>query len=181
MIHIFLATGFEEIEALTPLDILRRVNVDAQLVSCTDSLTVTGCHGISVKADILFENMTWSAGDALVLPGGMPGAKNLLHHKGVVEAVLRQHKRGGLLCAICAAPMVLGENGILKGRKATCYPGFETHLTGAHYTACLVEEDENVITGRGPGAAMEFGFAIARRYVPAAIVGQLRKGMIYDS
>lgn len=180
MIHIFLATGFEEVEALAPLDILRRLNLDVQLVSCTDDIEVTGCHGITVKTDILFANFSCGTNDAIVLPGGMPGAKNLLHHKGVVDAVCHQHKRGGLLCAICAAPMVLGKNGVLKGRKATCYPGFENYLTGADYTAQLVEEDENVITGRGPGAAMEFGYTIAKRYVPAAIVQQLRKGMIYE-
>lgn len=180
MIHIFLATGFEEIEALAPLDILRRLGLEAQLVSCTDSPLVSGCHGVSVKTDARFEEIDPQACDALVLPGGMPGAENLLHHAGLVKALVRHHRAGGLVCAICAAPMVLGENGLLGGVKATCYPGFEGHLHGADYTARLVEQDGNVITGRGPGAAMEFGFTIAERYVPAADVQQLRKGMIYE-
>ncbi len=180
MIHIFLATGFEEVEALTPLDILRRLNLEAQLVSCTGDAIVSSCHGVSVKTDALFEEATLQPTDALVLPGGMPGAENLLHHEALVKALVKHHKEGGLTCAICAAPMVLGENGILKGVKATCYPGFETHLHGADYTARLVQEDENIITGRGPGAAMEFGFTIAARYVPAEVVKQLRKGMIYE-
>lgn len=180
MVHIYLSTGFEEIEALTPLDILRRLNVDVQLVSCTEEIDVVGCHGISVKADALFADVTCAPNDTIVLPGGMPGAENLLHHKELADTIRLHHKHGGLLCAICAAPMVLGENGVLQDHKATCYPGFESHLQGANYTAQLVEEDENVITGRGPGAAMEFGFTIAKRFVSLDAVQQLRKGMIYE-
>lgn len=180
MISIFLAPGFEEIEALTPLDVLRRCSLDVRLVGISGQRIVRGAHGTGIEADLLFQEADFAADDALLLPGGMPGAQHLLDHAALREVLLRHHRRGGLLCAICAAPMVLGEAGLLEGKRATCYPGFESHLHGADCTGRLVEEDGHVITGRGPGAAMEFAFAVASRFVPASVVAELRHGMIID-
>lgn len=180
MLHIILATGFEEVETLTPLDVLRRCGLDVQLVSITGERIVRGTHGVGVEADVLFEEADFAASEAIILPGGMPGAQNILDHAALRDILVAHCRRGALTCAICAAPMVLGQNGLLEGRKATCYPGFESHLAGADYTAQLVETDGNIITGRGPGAAMEFAFAIASRFVAERVVRMLRKGMIVE-
>ena len=180
MLYIFLAPGFEDIEALAPADILRRCQLDVTLVSCGPTLEVTSAHDITVRCDQMFDDVDFSDVDALVLPGGWPGAKNLFEHEGLREVLLSHCRRGGLTCAICAAPMVLGENGLLKGRRATCYPGFEENLRGADVTAEPVVEDGNIITGRGPGAAMAFGYAIAARFVGSDVVRRLQEGMIYN-
>lgn len=178
-VYEFLADGFEEVEALAPLDILRRGGMDVVTVSINEGNLVEGAHGVTVVADSTIEEIDTADADLLILPGGMPGAKNLLECKAVCDALLRQHAAGKLIGAICAAPMVLGQNGILEGKKATCYPGFESNLNGATYTAELVTVDGNVITGRGPGAAMEFGYTLLSRFVAAETVEALKQGMIY--
>lgn len=178
-VYQFLATGFEETEALAPVDILRRGGVDVRTVSITGTEYVESAHHVIVKADLLFEDTDLSDADLLMLPGGMPGASNLNAHQGVCEAVLNQFNSGRRVGAICAAPMVLGSIGILKGKRATCYPGFEKYLDCKVYTERLVEEDGHIITGRGPGAAGEFGFTIAERLTSAECAAQLRQGMIY--
>lgn len=178
-VYEFLAEGFEDIEALAPLDILRRGGVEVVTVSITDDLLVTTAHGVTVVADASIADVDLSDADMLVLPGGMPGAKNLLECKEVGDALLRQHAEGKLVAAICAAPMVLGHLGLLNGRRATCYPGFESHLTGAEYTAEKVTVDGNITTGRGPGAAMAFGYQLLSNFVDEAVVEGLKEGMIY--
>lgn len=180
MIHLFLANGFEEIEALATLDILRRCGLEVATVSNTCDKVVTGAHSIPVIADYAFGEISLEGSQALILPGGMPGAKNLLENAALRDALIAQNSRGGLVAAICAAPMVLGQQGILEGRKATCYPGFENMLVGASVQTALVVEDGNVITGKGPAAAKAFGFAIAARFVDAAMVDSVRKGMLYE-
>ena len=179
MIHLFLAPGFEDIEAIAPIDILRRCRLDVQTVSITDDMMVESAHGIVIKADKLFAEADFQDSQALVLPGGWPGAKNLAEHKGLREVLLTHFNRGGLTCALCAAPMVLGMSGILQGRQATCYPGFEGQLSGAEFTGAWVQEDGNVITGRGPGAAMEFAYTIAARFTGWDFIRRLQEGMIY--
>lgn len=179
MIHLFLANGFEEIEALATLDILRRCGLDVATVSNTNDKTVVGAHNIPVIADYAFDEVSFDGSQALVLPGGMPGAKNLLENSALRDVLLAQYTRGGLVAAICAAPMVLGQHGILNGHKATCYPGFENMLVGADVQTSLVVEDRNVITGKGPAAAKEFGFTIASRFVDATTVESVRQGMLY--
>lgn len=179
-VYEFLANGFEEVEALAPLDILRRGGQDVVTVSINEDNLVCGAHGVTVVADANISDVDVSDADLLVLPGGMPGAKNLLECSTVCEALVRQHSEGKLVAAICAAPMVLGLNGILEGKKATCYPGFESNLNGATYTAELVTEDGNIITGRGPGAAMEFGYTLLSRFVDKEVVDGMREGMIYQ-
>ena len=159
-VYEFLANGFEEIEALAPVDILRRGGIDIKTVSITGSQYAESSHGITIKADLTFEEAgSFGDADLLMLPGGMPGAANLKEHQGVREAMLQQFNSGKLVSAICAAPMVLGSLGIVKGKKATCYPGFQQYLTDATYTARLVEHDGNVITGEGPAATFPYAYS----------------------
>lgn len=179
MIYVFLADGFEEVEAFAPIDILRRCGQEVTTVSVTDEIIVEGAHGIPVVAETLFDEVDLTQADALIVPGGMPGAATLADHLGVQHALTAQATRGGLCCAICAGPMGLGRLGLLRGHKATCYPGFEDQLEGATYTAALVEEDANFITAKGPAAACDFGFAIARHLCPTEQVEQVRKGMMF--
>lgn len=180
MVYVFLANGFEDIEALAPVDILRRGGVEVVTVSINDDKKVESAHGITVLADTTFEAVgDFDDADLLVLPGGMPGAKNLNEHKGVKQALLRQHAQGKRIAAICAAPLVFGGLGLLQGRKATCYPGFEGTLTGAEYTAEPVTVDGNIITGKGPGAAMAFGYQLLSYFTDEATVEAMKQGMMY--
>ena len=179
-IFVFLADGFEEIEALTPVDVLKRAGMKVVTVSVMSGTVVTGAHGIPVVADCMFDEINHEDAEMLVLPGGMPGASNLDAHQGLSELIEGFAKQGGDLAAICAAPLVFGKRGLLKGRKATCYPGFENFLEGAEYTEALVEKDGNIITGKGPGAAMEFAFAIVEKYCGACKVKELKQGMMVE-
>lgn len=160
MIYIFLAEGFEEIEALAPADILRRAELEVKLVGVTGS-TVTGSHGISVKADITCAEVTTEDIDMVVLPGGMPGTLNLEKDPIVRACAEYCVKNNKLLGAICAAPSILGHMGLLNGKKATCFPGFEGELKGAQVTDDRVVVDGSIITARGAGASLEFGLKLA--------------------
>ncbi len=168
MVLEFLAPGFEEIEAMTPVDVLRRGGVDVKTVAvCKEGLTVPGAHGIGIQADIHLDEAKklWEAGavEMLILPGGMPGASNL-DEDPTVDAMVRScAEQGKLVAAICAAPMILGKRGILRGKRAVCYPGFEEYLEGALVTDNAVEEDGNVITACGMGAALDFALALLKR------------------
>ena len=138
----FLANGFEDIEALAPVDILRRGGVEVKTVSISNSLMVKSANGITVKADLLFDEVDdFFDADILMLPGGMPGAANLNLHEELRKLLVEQNEKGKRLGAICAAPMVLGSVGVLRGKHATCYPGFEKRLTGAEYTGELCTID----------------------------------------
>ena len=159
MIYLFLANGFEEIEALCPLDLLRRAGLEVTTVGIGGEM-ITGSHGITVQADIPDGLYADNAPDMIILPGGMPGSQHLDDSR-VVDAALRAAARNGAyLCAICAAPMVLGKRGYLNGKRAVCYPGFEQYLEGATVTDARVECDGKVITSKGMGAALEFGLAL---------------------
>lgn len=178
-IAVFLAGGFEEIEALTVVDICRRAGIETTMAAVGDTLEVTGSHNIKVEADAMFEEVDFDSLDMLVLPGGMPGTKNLEAHQGLMEQVDRFCREGRYVTAICAAPSILGHRGILKGRKASCFPGFEDHLEGAEVSFDKVSVSEHVITSRGMGTAIPFGLAIV-----AALCGQERadrmaEGIIY--
>ena len=177
-IFVFLAEGFEEIEALTPVDVLRRAGLSVQTVSIMDEQAVAGAHGVPVLADKMFAEINPEDAEMILLPGGLPGATNLDAHEGLSRMILEFADAEKPLAAICAAPLVLGNRGLLQGKKATCYPGFETYLQGAEYTAALVEQDGNVITGKGPGAAMEFAFAIVEKYCGIDKVNELKQGMM---
>lgn len=167
MVYLFLAEGFEEVEAITPVDILRRAGVDVATVAVLDSLdkTVTGAHGIKVLADLSLTDINYDDIDAIILPGGMPGTRNLDASEDVRQALKYSFDNDRLICAICAAPSVLGHLGFLKGKKATCFPGFEKELHAAVFTGAEVEVDGKIITADGPGAAMKFGEAIAAQFV----------------
>lgn len=157
---LFLANGFEEVEALGTVDILRRSSVKVQTISIMDTKEVTGAHEIKVVADLLFSEADFSEGDAFILPGGMPGATNLDASLPLKNLLIEKYKDQKLIAAICAAPLVLGGLGFLKGRKATAYPGFESKLTGAQTSDAAVEVDGNVITGKGPALVFDFGMAL---------------------
>ncbi len=182
MIHLFLANGFEEIEAITVLDVLRRCKLEVEVVSIVGSRLIVGAHGGNVMADDRFQrNRIAEESEGLILPGGMPGAKNLMAHDGLKKAIIAHAAKGTLVAAICAAPMILGEAGVLNGKKATCYPGFEEHLKGAILLKDQVVVDGNIITGRNPGAAFEFALAIAKHFRPNLDEQELRREMGFDA
>ena len=160
MVYLFLAQGFEEIEALCPIDMLRRAGIEVKSVSITDDKKVVGAHGITVFADITYADFDSADADMLVFPGGMPGTKNLLAFEPLVSALKIFGGCGGNISAICAAPMVLGKAGLLKGKIATCYPGFEGDLEGATVSSEKVVVCDNIITAQGMGAAIDFSCAI---------------------
>ena len=150
---VFLADGFEEVEALTCVDVLRRAGMKVTTVSINSGLEVTGAHDVTVMADTLFADNDYHDALWLVLPGGIPGAPNLLAHEGLRDALLAQDEREGNIAAICASPaVVLGTLGILAGREAVCYPGLENTVEGVNWCDRFVAVDGPVVTGRGPGA-----------------------------
>lgn len=166
MVLEFLAQGFEEIEALTPVDVLRRAGADVYTVAVGQSRDVAGSHGITVRADLSMEEAIekWKSGgvEMIILPGGMPGAKHLDEDETVDSIVREAGEKGVYIAAICAAPMIPGKRGLLKGKRAVCYPGFEQYLDGAVLTGGRVETDGTMITGCGMGAALEFSLALTR-------------------
>ena len=178
-VYEFLATGFEDIEALIPLDVMRRASVDFKTVSITGDLYVESAHGVSIKADMLIEDADLSDADLIMLPGGLPGATNLNAHNGVKKAVVEQNARGKMIGAICAAPMVLGGIGLLQGRRATCYPGFEKYLEGAEYTHELCTVDGNITTGEGPAAALPYAYTLLAALTDKHTADQVAEGMMY--
>jgi 4-methyl-5(b-hydroxyethyl)-thiazole monophosphate biosynthesis len=162
---VFLAEGFEEVEALTAVDVLRRAGMPVKTVSITSSQLVTGAHGITVKADVIYDSTMFKDPAWLILPGGLPGADHL-HDYSPLLGLLRQQceSRHGRIAAICAAPaVVLGEEGLLKGRTATCYPGFEDKLKGAKYVDTAVVSDDKFVLGNGPASALPWALAIVAK------------------
>ena len=176
-IYIFFADGFETVEALAPVDVMRRAGIEVVTASIMGRKEVVSAQGVTVVADALFEECDFSQGDAFVLPGGGVGTDNLSAHEPLRALLVDACSRGLLVAAICAAPMVFGRIGILKGKKATCYPGCESDLFDAEYTAAAVEQDGNIITACGPGASFDFGFAIIERFCGAGVVETLRSQM----
>ena len=173
-----MAEGFEEVEAMFPLDIMRRGGLPVATVSVTGDLTVTGAHGVPVVADTLIELLSDEEIEMIVLPGGLPGATNLDAHEGLDKLIHYFAAAGKPMAAICAAPMVYGKRGLLKGKRATCYPGFDSYLEGAEYTGNMVEIVDNFILGKGPGAASEFGFAILKKYAGEEKMLEVKKSML---
>lgn len=160
MIYVFLADGFEEIEALAPVDFLLRMGVEVKTVGVNGKFC-RGAHGINVEADILPEDIESGGGlEGIILPGGMPGAENLNNSADVQSAVDFCLENGRIIAAICAAPFILGRKGVLKGKNATCFPGFEEELEGANVLDVGVVTDGNIVTARGAGVAWEFGAAV---------------------
>ncbi|MBP3451968.1 MAG: DJ-1/PfpI family protein [Agathobacter sp.] len=177
---VFMADGCEEIEALTVVDIARRAGIEVAMISITGEKLVKGAHGIDFQTDIPAEFMDFDLLDGIVLPGGMPGTLNLGANKYVLQTIIDFNCKGKLVSAICAAPSVLGETGLLKGKKATSYPGFEEKLVGAEICEDAVVVDGNIITSRGMGTAIPFALEIVRYLVDDATADNLGKGIIYN-
>ncbi len=177
---IFMAEGHEEIEALTVVDILRRAGIEIYMVSITGNKKVPGAHGITTYCDKLIETVNFDAADMLVLPGGMPGTLNLALCEPLMDQIhgFNTSKKG--LAAICAAPTVFGKAGILKGRKATCYPGMEKDLLGADVSTDDVCHDGHIITSRGMGTAIPFALEIVKTLAGNDEAEQLAKSIVYS-
>ena len=178
-IAIIMADGCEEIEGLTVVDVLRRAGIKIDMLSISDSLTVKGSHGIEFKADYLMSDKNSSDYDGIVLPGGMPGTTNLETNTLVQNALNKQFNEGKLVAAICAAPSILGKNGIANGKKVTSYPGFEEAFSRATYVTDSVVTDGNVITSRGMGTAIDFALAIVEYLISADAASELSKSIMY--
>ena len=181
MVYMFLAEGFEEIEALAPLDLLRRAGVKITTVGIGGEY-VTGSHGITVKADVADTEAKIENAEMVILPGGMPGTKNLDASAIVHGAIDSAEKSGAFVAAICAAPMILGKRGDLNGKTAVCYPGFEEYLAGA--ILCPREKkvavDGKFITARGMGVAVDFGLALVEALCGKAKSDELKSAIIAD-
>ena len=172
MNYLFLDNGFEEIEAVTTIDLLRRAGVELTTVSMTGNLQVNGAHGITVKADALFADIAFADTGMMILPGG---GVMLGDHEELCNLLRTHNDAGGMIAAICAAPAVLGKLGILEGKQATCYPGFEEAL-GESYVGGLVVESKNVITAKGPGLSSDFAFCLIEKLKGAEVADE-----VYDA
>ena len=179
MVYVYLAEGFEEIEALTIVDLLRRAGIGVKTVAVGSDLSVKGTHGVTVAADITFDKADHAGCEMMVLPGGLPGADNLGDHKGLTDEIKKAAAAGRKVAAICAAPMVLGTCGILDGRKATISPGMEDRLTGAVPQNDGVVVDGNIITGKGPAFAMDFALALIGEISGRARADEVADGLLY--
>lgn len=177
---VFFGTGYEEIEALTVVDILRRAGVDTVMVSITEEKNVAGSHNIKVEMDAMIEEVDFAGLDVIVLPGGMPGTKNLEACEELMKQVDAFVAQDKLVAAICAAPSILGHRGLLQGRKACSYPTFESHLEGAEVLAQPAVIDGNIITGRGMGAAIPFGLAILEKLQGAEASNKMAETIVYQ-
>ncbi len=179
MVYLFLANGFEEIEALCPLDLLRRAGVKVTTVGIGGT-HIMGAHGIAVEADIPDVMYRDARPEMVILPGGMPGASNLDASHTVDAALRTAVGSGAYLAAICAAPMVLGKRGYLQGKRAICFPGFEEYLAGAEIADARVVRDGNIITAAGMGVALEFGLALVAALCGKEKAEELRRGVLAD-
>jgi len=179
MVYVFLAHGFEEIEALTVVDLMRRADIQVKTVSIMEDKLVYGAHGIGVEADILFKAAEFGTCGMLVFPGGMPGTTNLCNHRDLIEAVKAFAKTGKPVAAICAAPMVLAKAGLFDGHQATIYPGMEDELIGAVPAEGNVVKSGNLITSKGPGTAMDFALALIAELKGEETAAEVKRGLIY--
>lgn len=179
MVYLFLANGFEEIEALCPLDLLRRAGVEVTTVGIGGDM-IRGAHGITVQADMPDTMFMDAAPDMIVLPGGMPGSKNLDESRTVDAALKAAARKGTFIAAICAAPMVLGHRDLLNGKEAICFPGFEKELNGAKISDKKVVRDGNIITAAGMGVALEFGLELVSALKGAETAEALRRAVLAD-
>lgn len=175
---IHLASGFEEIEAITTIDILRRADIDTEIVSICKCLQVSGAHGIEVRADVCQRRADYENADMLVLPGGLPGSHNLADNEELGKNIQAHYDKGKWLAAICAAPLVYGRMGLLEGEEAICYPSFEPELKGATISEKAVVVSNKFITGKGPGVTMDFALEIVKQLKGEALADQIAQGLI---
>lgn len=179
MNYLFLADGFEEVEALTSVDVLRRAGMPVTTVSINPGLEVTGAHGVTVQADSLYGDNDYRAAEWLILPGGIPGAPNLVGHEALCDLLVSHEEAGGHIAAICASPaVVLGALGLLAGRKAVCYPGLEDSVEGVEWGPGAVAVDGSVVTGNGPAAAAGFALTIVAQAMGRDVAAQVASGML---
>ncbi len=178
-VFLFLAEGLEEIEAIAPIDILRRAEIPTITVSITDKKEVMGAHGITVLSDQLFDETDFTENAFLILPGGLNGMLNLKSHRPLAELLQKQNEQQNKVAAICAAPSILGELGVLENREAICYPGFEENLTGAKISSSSVVTDENITTAKGPGVAIDFALKIVEIIKGKEVADKVAQDMIY--
>lgn len=179
-VYVFLADGFEDVEALIPIDVWRRGGIDVTTVSISDFPLVQSAHGVNIEADIMFEQGDFSDADLLFLPGGMPGATNLFEHKGVCKAVVDQAVAGKKVAAICASPaVVLAPLAIIRGRQAVCYPGMEAMSSSVNWGDAPVAVDDNVVTGNGPAAATLFALTIVAQSLGHDKASEVASGMLF--
>jgi len=176
---VFLAEGFEEIEALTVVDLLRRASIYVDTISISDEYNIQGSHGITVQTEDLFDEVNFAEFDMIVLPGGMPGTSNLGMHSGVRRIVKDFAESGKGVAAICAAPTLLGDLGLLKGRRVTCFPSMEKKITGAILTGAPVMDDDNIITGQGAGAAVDFALKLIAVLEGEDKAGEIAEAIVY--
>ena len=177
--YVFLATGFEDIEALGFIDVCRRASLPLSIISVTGDKVVKSAHNVGIVADELFEDVDFSDASLLYLPGGMPGATNLDNHSGLRGLIMQHYAAGKPLAAICAAPLVYGNLGLLEGLKATCYPGFEEFLTGAAPTGELVVQDGQFFLGKGPAAVLQLSYTIVAHFCGQDVADGICDGMLY--
>ncbi len=179
MVYLFLANGFEEIEALCPLDLLRRAGVEVTTVGVGGEM-IRGSHGITVQADMPDTMFADADPEMLILPGGMPGSKNLDASRAVDSALRVAARKDAYIAAICAAPFVLGKRGLLQGKEAICYPGFENELAGATISEKKVVRDGRIITAAGMGVALEFGLALVAALKGEEVAEAVRRAVLAD-
>lgn len=177
-VYVFLAEGFEEIEAVTIIDVLRRAAIETCTVSITGKLKVLGAHAIAIEADVLFEDANFKDGKMLVLPGGMPGTRNLEAFIPLNKLIQEYYKTGKFVAAICAAPLILGKMLLLRNEEATCYPGFEENLEGAVLSKQRVVRSGKMITSKGPGTAIEFALKLVESLKDEEAAAKLAKALI---
>lgn len=178
-IAVFFAKGYEEIEALTVVDLTRRAGIETWMVSITEEKKVTGSHGIEVSMDKTLAEVNFEEVDMIVLPGGMPGTLNLEDCKPLMEKVKEFDKNKKFISAICAAPTIFGHLGLLKGRKACCYPSMEEGLEGAEVTYEPYAVSEHILTSRGMGTAIDFGLQIIARFKGEAAAKEMAEKIVY--
>lgn len=179
-VGMMVANGYEEVEMLTVVDLLRRAGMTCDIISVTGKKELTSSHKVTVIADLMYEEADFGSYDALAIPGGMPGTINLGAHAGVCEQLKKACAEGKLIAAICAAPTVFGKLGLLNGKRAICYPGMEDQLTGADVTYEPAVRDGNIITSRGMGTAIDFGLAILTYFEGEEAAAALAEKIVYE-
>lgn len=178
-VYIFLADGFEDIEGLTVVDLMRRAGIDITTISIKDTKEVTTSHGITLLADGIFAETDFSDADMLVLPGGMPGTKYLGAYKPLTDLLKSFYNKEGRIAAICAAPTVLAALGFLEGRKATAYPSCTGDLTGAAVSEASVVVDGNITTSRGLGTAIDFSLSLIGQLLGEEKAAEIAESVVY--
>ncbi|MGN0516694.1 DJ-1 family glyoxalase III [Eubacterium sp.] len=173
MVYVFLADGFEIIEALSPVDMLKRAKIETKLVGVTGEIVTSSC-GVAVKTDMLIDDFDFYDVEAIVLPGGMPGAENLDNCKALQGIIDNASNTNSLICAICAAPFILGKKGLLDGKRAICFPGYEEYLEGAEISEDFVVTDGRIITAKGAGVSVDFGLEIVKQLRGEELSNEIR-------